>query len=86
MTAVIRDALERLKASSITSSSMRFSFTGPQVGWNTKTSAPRTLSWIWKRVSPSLKRDRWARPRGKPSERQMASPRAGWALPVKILN
>src|SRR5438093_7162410 len=86
MTAVMREALERLNASSITSSSIRFSLTGGPVGWMTKTSAPRTLSWIWNHTSPSLKRARWARPRGIPRQRQMDSPRAGWALPVKTLS
>ena len=42
-----RDAEERLKASSMMSSSIRFSFTGGQVGWTMKTSAPRTFSSIW---------------------------------------
>src|SRR5947207_9284170 len=86
MTAVMREALERLNASSITSSSIRFSLTGGPVGWMTKTSAPRTLSWIWNHTSPSLKRARWARPRGIPRQRQMDSPRAGWALPVNTLS
>src|SRR3989454_11605541 len=86
MTAVMREALERLKASSITSSSIRFSLTGGPVGWMTNTSAPRTLSWIWNHTSPSLKRARWARPRGIPRQRQMDSPRAGWALPVNTLS
>src|SRR6186713_1689528 len=82
MTAVTRLALERLNASSITSSSIRFSLTGGPVGCTTKTSAPRTLSWIWNHTSPSEKRARWARPRGTLSERAMASPRVGWAVPV----
>src|SRR5688572_26184166 len=82
----MREALERLNASSITSSSIRFSLTGGPVGCTTKTSAPRTLSWIWNHTSPSLKRERCARPRGTPRKRAIASPRAGWALPVKILS
>src|SRR6185295_13675244 len=86
MTAVMREALDRLNASSITSSSIRFSLTGGPVGWMTKTSAPRTLSWIWNQTSPSLKRARWARPTGTPRKRQMDSPRAVWALPVKTLS
>ena len=64
----MREALERLKASSMTSSSIRFSLTGGQVGWTTNTSAPRTLSWIWNQISPSLKRARCARPSGTPEE------------------
>src|SRR6187455_3476190 len=86
MTAVIREALERLKASSMTSSSIRFSLTGAPVGCTTKTSAPRTLSWIWNQTSPSLKRERWARPSGTPRNRAIASPRAGCAVPVKTLS
>src|SRR4051794_33720226 len=82
----MREALERLKASSMISSSIRFSLTGGPVGCTTKTSAPRTLSWIWNQISPSLKRERCARPTGRPRCEAIASPRAGWALPVKILN
>src|SRR5262249_14248720 len=54
------------------------------VGWTTNTSAPRTLSWIWNHTSPSLKRARWARPRGTPRDRAIDSPSPGCALPVKI--
>ena len=32
------------------------SFTGGQVGWTTKTSAPRTFSLIWTKTSPSENR------------------------------
>src|SRR5258706_3831097 len=86
MTAVTRLALERLNASSITSSSIRFSLTGGPVGCTTKASAPRTLSWIWNQTSPSEKGARWARPRGTLSERAIASPRVGWAVPVNTLS
>src|SRR5437867_1007502 len=86
ITAVMREALDRLNASSITSSSIRFSLTGGPVGWMTNTSAPRTLSWIWNQTSPSLKRARWARPTGTPRKRQMDSPSVGCALPVKTLS
>src|SRR6185369_4162863 len=86
MTAVTRLALERLNASSITNSSIRFSLTGGPVGCTTNTSAPRTLSWIWNHTSPSEKRARWARPRGTLSERAIASPRVGCAVPVNTLS
>src|SRR5713101_3161721 len=86
MTAVTRLALDRLKASSITSSSIRFSLTGGPVGCTTNTSAPRTLSWIWNHTSPSEKRERWARPSGTPRKRAIDSPRTGCALPVKTLS
>src|SRR6185503_10458332 len=82
----MREALERLKASSITSSSIRFSLTGGEVGWMTKTSAPRTLSWIWNQISPSLKRASRARPRGRARLRAMASPSEGCALPLNTLS
>ncbi len=56
MTAVIRSADERRKASSITSSSIKFASVGGQVGWTMNTSPPRTFSLIWKLYSPSEKR------------------------------
>ena len=46
MTAVIRPADARLKASIMISSSMIDWLTGRQVGWTTKTSFSRTLSRI----------------------------------------
>jgi hypothetical protein len=52
---VTREAEERLKLSSMISSSIRFSLTGSQVGCTTKTSEPRTFSSIWQNVSPSEK-------------------------------
>ena len=52
---MIREAEERLKLSSMISSSIRFSLTGSQVGWTMKTSEPRTFSSIWQNVSPSEK-------------------------------
>ncbi len=44
MTAVMRPALARLKASIMISSSMIDWFTGRQVGWTRKTSCSRTFS------------------------------------------
>jgi len=42
----MRRADERLNASSMIRSSIRLSFTGGEVGWMMKTSAPRTFSSI----------------------------------------
>ena len=50
MTAVIRPALARLKASIMISSSMIDWFTGLEVGWTRKTSFSRTLSRIWTKM------------------------------------
>jgi hypothetical protein len=44
---VIRRAEERFRASIMMSNSIKFSFTGGQVDWITKTSRPRTFSLIW---------------------------------------
>ena len=51
---LIRDAEARRTASMIRSSSIRFSLTGVQVDWTTKTSRPRTFSWTSTITSPSL--------------------------------
>ena len=51
----MRAGLARLNASSMMSSSIRFSLTGGQVGWTTKTSRPRTSSSMRAQVSPSGK-------------------------------
>jgi hypothetical protein len=50
----MRAADDRLKASIISSSSIRCSLTGGHVGWMTKTSCPRMFSITWQYVSPSL--------------------------------
>ena len=60
----MRRADARLNASIITSSSIRWSFTGGQVGWITKTSWPRTFSLICTYTSPSEKRETSASPSG----------------------
>src|SRR4051794_34280228 len=56
MTAVIRRAELRRSASSVTSSSISVSFAGYEVGCTTKTSSPRTFSWISTNTSMSAKR------------------------------
>ena len=53
MTAVMRDALARLAASTMMSSSIRFWFVGGQVGCTMNTSRPRMFSLIFTIVSPS---------------------------------
>ena len=58
---------------------------GAQVDCMIKTSRPRTLSMISTRVSPSLKRETRALPRGMPRRRVTASANAGLALPVKTV-
>src|SRR6185437_2169968 len=60
--------------------------TGWQQGCTTKTSAPRTFSKIWKRVSPSEKRPCSARPTGTPRKWQIACVRAEFAVPQNTLN
>src|SRR5262249_7014868 len=58
----MRLAEARLNASIMTRSSIRWSLTGGQVGWITKTSWPRTFSLIWTYTSPSEKRETSASP------------------------
>src|SRR5512143_2510105 len=55
MTAVMRLADARLNASIIISSSIRWSFTGLDVGCITNTSVPLTFSFTFTFISPSLK-------------------------------
>ncbi len=50
----MRAAEERLMASTMTSSSIRLSLVGAQVGCTMKTSLPRTFSMISTMISPSL--------------------------------
>jgi hypothetical protein len=54
MTAVMRRADAQRMASIITSSSMRLSLVGADVGCTMNTSRPRTFSWISTITSPSL--------------------------------
>ena len=71
----------RLSASIITSSSIRLSFTGEQVGWITYTSTPRTFSWISTKHSPSEKREARQRPTGSCRYSAMAAASSVFALP-----
>lgn len=64
MAAVIRPADARLSASTMIISSIRLSFVGAHVDCRTKTSLPRTFSWISTWISPSEKRLTIALPRG----------------------
>jgi hypothetical protein len=59
----MRSADARLSASTMISSSMRFSLVGAQVDCTTKTSRARTFCLISTVTSPSEKRPTWAAPR-----------------------
>ncbi len=52
----MRRAEARFSASIRISSSIRLSFAGNEVDWTTKTSSPRTFSWISTNTSMSAKR------------------------------
>src|SRR5882724_4681454 len=86
MTAVTRDAEERLKLSSRISSSIRLSLTGLHVGWTTKMSEPRTFSSIWQKVSPSEKLKEETLPAVRFRYSQISCTSAGWARPPKIFS
>jgi hypothetical protein len=60
----MRAAEARRQASTMTSSSIRLSLAGGQVGCTMKTSRSRTFSMISMFTSPSLKRPTEARPSG----------------------
>src|SRR5262245_8785127 len=81
----MRFADARLKASSISSSSIRLSLVGMDVDWMTNTSPPRTFSVISTSTSPSLKRPISAPPSGTPRWRLMASARGRFEFPVNSL-
>jgi hypothetical protein len=66
MTAVIRPALARLKASIMIRSSMIDWLTGWQVGWTTNTSFSRTLSRIFTKMFSFENENTSDRPRGTP--------------------
>ena len=68
------------------SNSIRWSFTGGEVGWITKTSTPRTLSRISTFTSPSLNRLMTADPSGMQRYAQISFARSGFAFPVKIFS
>src|SRR2546427_504475 len=75
--------LARLSASISTSSSIRFSALGAQVGWITNTSCLRTFSSISTCTSPSEKCETSALPGRTPSSLQMFCARRLLALPEK---
>src|SRR6185437_15571337 len=66
-------------------SSIRLSLVGAQVDCRTKTSLPRTFSWISTWISPSEKRLTIALPRGIPRILTTSCASAGFALPVKTI-
>ena len=78
----MREAEARLAASAMTSSSMRFSEAGGQVGWMMKVSRPRMFSRISTLISPSEKRPTWARASGTMRQRAMSWASLGCAFPV----
>src|SRR5687768_10774491 len=86
MTAVMRAALDRLNESIITNSSIRFSFTGGQVGWTMKMSRPRTSSSMRQEISPSGKLPRVTRPSESPRWRAILSASGRLARPLKTFS
>jgi len=85
MTALIRSAEARLSASTMISSSIRFSLVGAQVDCTTKTSRARTLVLISTVTSPSEKRLTVAAPSEMPRWLAISSASAGLALPVNTM-
>src|SRR3954468_15859488 len=85
MTAVIRSAEARLSASTMISSSIRFSLVGAQVDCTTNTSRARTFVLISTVTSPSEKRLTEAAPRPMPRWPATSSANAGLALPVNTM-
>src|SRR5262245_2659940 len=75
----------RFSASSIRRSSIRWSLPGVDVDWITKTSPPRTFSWMSTLISPSLKRRVDARATLTPRYSQIALARLRFEFPAKIL-
>src|SRR4051812_33609854 len=85
MTALIRSADARLSASTMISSSIRFSLVGAQVDCTTNTSRARTLVLISTVTSPSEKRLTEAAPMVMPRWPAISSANAGLALPVNTM-
>jgi len=81
----MRSAEASFSACIMSSSSIRLESTGRQVGWTTKTSAPRTFSRIWMWFSPSANWFTLASASGRPRDAQISWVSAGLAFPVKIL-
>src|SRR5258705_4208758 len=86
MTAVMRFAEARLKASSIRSSSIRLLLPGAQVDWITNTSPPRTFSLTSTLLSPSLNVSTIAWPSGMFKCRQISRASGRFELPANIFN
>src|ERR1700716_1834134 len=75
----------RFSASMMIRSSIRWSLAGNDVDWRTKTSAPRTFSWISTKISMSAKRRTTALVIGVWRWVAIASARAGLELPATSL-
>src|SRR5688572_17796564 len=75
----MRAAEARRQASTITSNSMRFSFTGGHVGCTMNTSRPRTFSINSMFTSPSEKRPTYERPSGEVTRDVVSQRRIGIA-------
>src|SRR5215475_4760173 len=85
MTAVTRRPEARRSASMMMSNSIRWSLAGYEVDWITKTSLPRTFSWISTKISMSAKRRTTALVSGVARWAAMASASAGLELPATSL-
>ncbi len=79
----MRSAEARLSASTMISSSIRFSLVGAQVDWTTNTSRARTFWLISTVTSPSEKRPTRAAPSEVPRWLAISAANPGLALPVK---
>src|SRR5258706_1373253 len=85
MTAVMRRPEARRSASMMISNSIRWSLAGNEVDWMTKTSLPRTFSWISTKISMSAKRRTIALVSGVARWDAIASASAGLELPATSL-
>src|SRR5690606_40507758 len=81
----MRAAEARRRASTISTSSIRWLLVGAQVGWTTNTSWPRTFSQISMLLSPSENWDTVALPRGTKRFRAISSASSRLALPEKTI-
>src|SRR6266498_4187433 len=86
MTAVMRIAEARLKASSMSKSSIKLLLPGAEVDCSTKTSAPRTFSLISTLLSPSLKVSTVAFPSGTLRYWLISAAKGGLELPANIFS
>src|SRR5687768_11744259 len=84
----MRRALARFNASTMMSSSIRFSLVGAQVDCTTNTSLARTFCWISTVTSPSEKRPTLALPSSTPRWVAISCASTGLELPVNrtVLN